>query len=466
MKRIAILGGGIAGLTAAYELARIGTGLEVRLFEASSRVGGIIETVREAGFTIECGPDGWVTEKPWARVLAHELGLDDEILPSNDATRRTYVLIDGKLRPMPQGMRMMVPASEEALESLDASALFSPAAKRAFHEELLRSRELKLSHPEHDESVASFVERHFGEEVLEKLGAPLLSGVFGGDVRTLSVRAVMAPFVAMERDHGSLIHALLSRPAAINPPAIFTSLRTGMGTLVDRLVAAVPEGWMRLNETVIGLSREEDGCWRVRTSVGEESFDAVLMALPVHLAQRLLQPVDGRAAELMEVDSSSAIVVALAYAAPAEGELSELHIPPGFGFLVPPTPELSLMACTFVDGKYAHRVPPGGRLLRAFFGSEVAIRLAHETDEQLVELAKQDLAAILGPMPEPSFAVVRRWPLSLPQYSVGHLERMAELNARVRELAGLALLGNGYRGVGLPDLIRDARAAAIEVAGH
>lgn len=463
MKRIAILGGGIAGLTAAYELACIDPKCVVRLFEAGPRVGGIIETVREEGFTIECGPDGWVTEKPWARLLAHELGLDDEILPSNDATRRTYILIDGKLRPMPEGMRMMVPASEEALDALDASGLFSPAAKRAFHEELLRSRELKLSHPEHDESVASFVARHFGEEVLEKVGAPLLSGVFGGDVETLSVRAVMAPFVAMERDHGSLIHALMSRPTAINPPAIFTSLRTGMGTLVDRLVAAIPERWLRLNETVIGLGRDEDGCWRVRTSAGEESFDAVLMALPIHIAQRLLQPVDARAAELMEVDSSSAIVVALAYGA---SEPMELHIPPGFGFLVPPTPGLSLLACTFVDGKYAHRVPPGGRLLRVFFGSEVAIRLAHETDEELVGLAKKDLAAILGAMPEPSFAVVRRWPLSLPQYSVGHLERMAELTARVRELPGLALLGNGYRGVGLPDLIRDARAAATEVAGH
>ncbi|MEO6911580.1 MAG: protoporphyrinogen oxidase, partial [Edaphobacter sp.] len=245
MKRIAIIGGGIAGLTAAYELSQLasrGTALEVVLFEASPRLGGIVETVREGGFVIECGPDAWVTEKPWARELAEELGLGDEVMPANDAARKTYVLMDRKLQAMPDGMRMMVPAD---LDALDKSELFSTEAKQAYHDEVARATELKTNAPQQDESVASFVHRHFGDEVLEKIGAPLLRGVFGGDVTKLSVRAVMAPFVAMEREHGSLITAMQIRAATKEDTsaAIFTTLRGGLGTLVDRMVAAVPADW-------------------------------------------------------------------------------------------------------------------------------------------------------------------------------------------------------------------------------
>ena len=172
MKRIAIVGGGIAGVTAAYELAqqaRSGANLKVTLFESSHRLGGIVETVREGGFIIECGPDAWVTEKPWAKALADELGLSDEIISSNDATRKTYVFLDGHLQPMPDGMRMMVPTD---LTALDASEIFSLEAKQAFHAELSRADELKATAPLHDESVAEFVHRHFGAEVLKKSALP------------------------------------------------------------------------------------------------------------------------------------------------------------------------------------------------------------------------------------------------------------------------------------------------------
>src|SRR5665213_1277982 len=232
MKRIAIVGGGIAGLTAAYELSRLannGAAVEAVLFEASPRLGGIVETVREGGFVIECGPDAWVTEKPWARELAEELGLGDQIMPSNDGTRKTYVVMDGQLKAMPDGMRMMVPSD---LYALDQSDLFSAQAKQAFHVEVNRAEELKINAPQHDESVAAFVQRHFGDEVLATIGAPLLRGVFGGDVTKLSVRAVMAPFVAMEREHGSLIAAMQARAAVSGnkQAAVFTTLQTGLGT--------------------------------------------------------------------------------------------------------------------------------------------------------------------------------------------------------------------------------------------
>src|SRR3984957_4323614 len=246
MKRIAIVGGGIAGVAAAYELARMardGAALQVMLFEAATRLGGIVETVREGGFVMECGPDAWVTEKPWARELAEELGLGDEVIASKDEGRKTYVVIGNQLQAMPDGMRMMVPTD---LDALDASELFSAEAKQAYRDEMGRAEELKTNAPEEDESVAEFVRRHFGEEVVEKIGTPLLSGVFGGDATKLSVRAVMAPFVAMEREHGSLVAALQSRAVAAKSPPVFTTLRSGMGTLMNRMIAAIPEDWVRL----------------------------------------------------------------------------------------------------------------------------------------------------------------------------------------------------------------------------
>ena len=456
MKRIAIVGGGIAGLTAAYELSqqtRNGAGIEVVLFESSNRLGGIVETVREGGFIIECGPDAWVTEKPWAKVLAEELGLSDEIISSNDATRKTYVLLDGHLQPMPDGMRMMVPTD---LTALDNSELFSHEAKQAFHAETARADELKNTAPQHDESVADFVHRHFGSEVLEKIGAPLLSGVFGGDVSKLSVRAVMAPFVAMEKEQGSLIKALQSK-ANVDKPAIFTTLRSGLGTLIDRMIAAIPPEWIRLGDEVSYISNEDEG-WLIGTAREVERFDTIIIATPIDTTRALLDPIDNRIAELMEMDASSAVVVGFGFA-----NAANFTIPSGFGFLVPAGSGSLLLAATFMDQKFPDRVPDNGRLLRAFFGGASAERLMRCGNDEIASIARLELARILGPMPEPQVTVVRRWPRSLPQYSVGHLDRMAELTNRVQGLEGLTLLGNGYNGVGLPDLIRDARTAARNI---
>jgi oxygen-dependent protoporphyrinogen oxidase len=459
MKRIAIIGGGIAGVAAAYELARLardGTAVQVVLFEAATRLGGIVETVHEGEFVMECGPDAWVTEKPWARELAEELGLGDELMASNDATRKTYVLIDHHLQAMPDGMRMMVPTD---LGALDGSELFSANAKQAYRDELPRADELRANAPQEDESVAQFVRRHFGDEVLEKIGAPLLSGVFGGDVAELSVRAVMAPFVAMEREHGSLIAALQARSSSKTNP-VFTTLRSGIGTLVDRMIAAIPAEWIRLGAEVRFVSYGEEG-WLVGTEKAVDRFDAVLMAAPVDVARSLLKPVDVRASALMKMQSSSAVVVAFGFP-----DAARFSLPPGFGFLVPPGSGSLLLACTFVDQKFDDRVPLGGRLVRAFFGGPAAERLMRCGNDETAAVARLELARILGPLPEPQVTVVRRWPRSLPQYAVGHLERMAELDERANKLDGLWLLGNGYRGVGLPDLVRDARSAARRAASR
>lgn len=471
MKRIAIVGGGIAGLTAAYELElaqRRGADIDWQLYEAGNRLGGIIETTHSQGFTLEGGPDAWVSEKPWARELAVELGLETELISSNDATRKTYILIDGQLQPMPERMRMMVP---QDLSALEGSALFSDTARQAYANEPGRAKELRSEAPEEDESVASFVRRHFGEEVLTKIGAPLLSGVFGGDVARLSVRAVMPNFVAMEREYGSLIAGLQAKARGGRPAQpIFTTLRNGLSTLIDAIVAQLPPERLNLNRSALSFKRQGKR-WLLRTSAfategrtSKKHFHHVLFATPIDATRALLEPLDPGAAALIPTDASSAVLAALCW--PAE-TASTFSIPQGFGFLVPQThaiDEPQLLAATFVDQKFPDRAPAGARIIRAFFGGSSADALAPQSDETIAAEAFAQLTKILGPLPMPdaSLTTVRRWPRSLPQYEVGHIERIEQLDQHITKLGNLTLLGNGYRGVGLPDLVRDARNAARE----
>lgn len=453
-KRIAIVGGGISGLSAAYQLARDAQS-EFTLFEASPRLGGIVETVRQDGFVIECGPDSWVTEKPWARELSIELGLESEVIPSNDRQRRTWLRQRDQLIPMPDGMRMMVPTQ---LSAIDASPLFTPEARLAFHRELERAGELKASAltEGEDESVADFVRRHFGDEVARTLAAPLLSGVFGGDIENLSARAVLPAFVQMEREHGSLIAALQSRPAAAEN-SIFTTLRSGLGTLIERMAATLPTASVRLSEPVLNAARVQRG-WRLRLKHSEETYDAVILATPAHITRALLRSLNPEFVPLLTIESTSAIVAAFAF---APEQTRSLNIPSGFGYLVPqsPNPNPQLLACTFVHQKFPHRVPEGGALLRAFFGSETAANLLNESDDTLAALALKQLTETLGPLPAPHVTVVRRWPLSLPQYAVGHVDRVAQLESLAARFPGLRIIGNAYHGVGLPDMVRMGREA-------
>jgi oxygen-dependent protoporphyrinogen oxidase len=467
-KRIAIVGGGITGLATAYQLAR--DGVEYTLFEASDRLGGIVETVRSHGFVIECGPDSWVTEKPWARELAVELGLEDQIIPSNDQWRRTYVQQGSgrlaQLVPIPDGMRMMIPAKWGPLLE---SPLFSWQARLAYLREPKRAAELKASIPDQDEPVADFVRRHFGEEVAHTIAGPLLSAVFGGDIAQLSVRAVMPAFVRMEAEEGSLIQAVQRRvPQA--PLAIFTTLTGGLETLIERMASRLRPNSLRLHDPVLRIENGRES-WKLATEGGEDRFDAVVLATPPHVTRALLHPLENGAhmAGLLPQQATSAIVVALAFAPP---QAARMRIPRGFGFVVPQSfagesgHSQQLLACTFVHQKFPGRGPDGAMLLRAFFGSHSAEALLGETDEKLVESAHLQLSRVLGPLPEASETVVRRWPHSMPQYAVGHLDRMAELESLLSVMPGLHLAGSAYHGVGLPDLIRQGRAIGRLLAGQ
>jgi oxygen-dependent protoporphyrinogen oxidase len=469
MRRVAVIGGGIAGLSAAYQLHHAGTmGMPIRftLFEASARLGGIIGTTRRDGFTIEGGPDGWVSEKPWVRELAAELGLADAIIGSFDDERVTYIATQGALTAMPKGMRMMVPGDLQA--AMD-SALFTDAAKQAMAAEPARAEELRgaalaRATDRSDESVRDFTVRHFGAEVADTVAAPLLAGVFGGDISHLSVRSVMPHFITLEQEHGSLILGLQrTARGGGKQGSIFSSLRDGLGSLVDRLAARLPAHAVHCEAPVSGLERTHTG-WKLHRHGAEaERFDGVIAALPAPHAARLLAPVDAGLPPLMPQTCSSAIVVALAF---TPG--TNLRVPPGFGFLVPQTApsagRRALLACTFLHQKYPHRAPAGGALLRAFFGGPGAASLLPETDEALERLAVDSLAEFLGPIPPRQFTVVRRWPDSLPLYPVGHLERIDQLEARVAQIPGLRITGSLLRGVGLPDVIHQSRDAAQSLA--
>jgi protoporphyrinogen/coproporphyrinogen III oxidase len=466
-KPIAIVGGGISGLATAYQLAC--DGVEWVLFEASDRLGGIVETVRSEGFVIEGGPDSWVTEKPWARELAVELGLEDQIIASNDQWRRTYVQGGDRLAqllPIPDGMRMMVPTKWGPLLE---SPLFSWQARLAYLREPKRAAELKASAPSQDESVADFVRRHFGEEVAHTIAGPLLSAVFGGDIAQLSVRAVMPAFVRMETEEGSLIQAV-QRRAQPSPQVIFTTLANGLETLIERMVSRLPASSLRLRQPVLRIEADR-GSWRLVTEDGEDRFDAIVLATPLNVTRALLQPLENgaRMGGLLPQQATSAIVVALSFM-PAQA--ARMRVPLGFGFVVPQAfggesgQSHQLLACTFVHQKFPGRVPEGAMLLRAFFGSHSADALLDETDDKLVKRARLQLSRVLGPLPEASETVVRRWPHSMPQYAVGHLDRMRELESLLSTMPGLHLLGSAYHGVGLPDLIRQGRAMADLLAGQ
>ena len=473
VRRVAVVGAGMAGLAAAYEAGKH-PGCELTLFEASDRLGGTVETIHEGGFILETGPDSWVSDRSAVRDLAMELGLASEIIQSNDAIRRNYLAQAHfgrrQLTPMPDGMRMMVPT--RWLPILE-SPLFSWQARLAYLREPKRAAELKRYAAERpadsDESVRSFVSRHFGPEATDTVAGPLLAGVFGGDIDTLSAGAVLAPFVRLEQEHGSLIAPTMaavakSRREGHAPEPVFTTLRGGLSTLMERIAAALPGSCIRRNIPVTALHRHGQR-WSVLSGAhGWETYDAVILATPAHVTEALLAPVNREASALLAMEASSAIVVALCFTGEAA---ANLRIPRGFGFLVPPSRAMSeepeLLAGTFMDQKFPHRAPPGGVFLRGFFGGHAAPRMMDWDDRRIAETARAQFGKLLGPLPVPRVAVVRRWPRSLPQYTVGHPRRMRQLAGHMARLPGLALTGNAYPGVGLPALAHGGQQTARDL---
>lgn len=482
MMRIAIIGGGIAGLAAAYELEKArntGTSITYTLFEARERLGGSLSSEIVNGAVIERGPDSFLTEKPAAAELCRELGLGDQLLPSNDANRKTYILVGKRLVALPDGLMFLVPTK---LVPTALSPLFSFSTKIRMALELLHPpRPSGLA----DEAVADLVERHYGIEAVNRLADPLLSGIYGGDATQLSARTVLPRLVEMETQYGSLTRGMLAAHAKMRamamtaqgngsgksaetrtPKPIFTALRGGMQQLVDALTARLDEASIRCSTQVSAISKNGAG-WKIEVDGSGENFDAVIFASQAWAVGALLAPIDPLLGEdLSTIPYSSSITVNLVYDEKTLGTLPE-----GFGFLVPAVERRAMLACTFVQRKFLGRTPPGKAVFRAFLGGIRNEHLMSEPDETLVGTVRHELSDILGEKTfsasvEPEYSQVTRWRRAMAQYSVGHQERIARINARVAALPGLRLVGNAYDGIGIPDCIRLGRKAAKELVAQ
>jgi len=478
--RIAIVGGGIAGLAAAYELEKAlqsGSPLEYTLFESRPQLGGSLSSETINGSVLEQGPDSFITEKTAAAELARELGLGEQLLPSNDSQRKTFIVVRNRMVALPDGLMFLIPTK---LIPTALTRLFSIPTKLKMALELL----LPPRPAQGDESVADLVRRHFGQEAVDRLADPLLSGIYGGDASRLSAQTVLPGMVKMEAEHGSLCRGMLAAhkqmrekmkaakaaaPAATGgqkprPRSIFTAMKGGMQQLVDAIVERLKHGQLRTGVAIQSIERE-GAQWVIRTAEDSTTFDAVIVATQAWSAAKLLENVDAElAAGLGGVPYSSSITINLVYDEKQIGTLPE-----GFGFLVPAVEGRAMLACTFVHRKFVGRTKPGKLVFRAFLGGMRNDALLTECDEKLLAVVRRELSEILGvsvfnSAEEPEIAQVARWDRAMAQYAVGHKERVQKILARVAELPGLKLAGNAYDGIGIPDCIRLGRKAARELA--
>lgn len=449
MTRVIIVGGGITGLVAAWELQQ--QGIDYTLLEASNRLGGKIITERTDGFIIEAGADSFLAQKPWAWQLCHEIGLD--LIGTNDAHRSVYVLRGGKLHLMPRGMRLIVPLDAAGLLE---SSLLSDAGKRRMLDEVHIPPRENASDTD-DESLASFVERRFGPEALEVFGESLLAGIHVADPRKLSMAAAFPQYLQYERTHGSVIrgtqNATPPTPDPAAPNTAFVSPRNGMIELVETLQSRLT-GDVRIGQAVSRIDSDRS----VILSNGDRlPADVLIVTVPAHAASRMIQPiVPALAGKLSAITALSSGTVSLGF---RRDQVD--HPLDGFGFVIPHSESTHIRACTWSSTKLAGRAPDGYVLIRVFiggFGHEQDVNLP---DDQQIALARDALQQIMGIHAEPAISRVFRWREANPQYEVGHLQRVAEMKAL--SPPWLYLTGCTYNGVGIPDCVRQGRETAQKV---
>jgi oxygen-dependent protoporphyrinogen oxidase len=442
---IVVIGAGITGLAAAYELTQRGVPFVV--LEASPRAGGLILTEHVDGFTIDGGPDSVLVQKPGAIQLCNELGLGSRMIATR-APRTAFVLKDGHLFPLPSPSVLGIPTTWTGLAGFD---LLPPAARAR----LALEPTMRRAETDNDESVASFFRRRFGEATVDLIAQPLVGGIHSGDVESLSMRSLFPRLVDAEARHGSVLNAF--RQSRTNASeGLFRSLPAGMGELVTAIERRMPARSIRLRTPATAIAGAE-GRWRV--SAGEETFaaSAVILTTPSYVTAELLAPLDTQAAQLCrETRYVSTASVVLAWP-----RVSVSHPLAGSGFVVARShSELRITACTWVSSKWTGRAPEGSTLFRAFLGGVHDTAAATLQDEALTGIAVSDLSAVLGISDAPTLARIYRWPNASAQYNVGHLTRVAALEARLSAYPGLLLAGSGFKSIGIPDCVTDGRAAA------
>jgi len=422
----AIIGGGIAGLSAAYYLGKAGAGST--LVEARPRLGGVIQSERVGGCVIEGGPDSFLSVKPAAMELIRELGLAGEVIGSNDHLRVTYVWKNGRLVPLPDGLQLMVPTK---FMPLLTTRLLSWPTKFRMGMELFRP---PRRHAE-DQSVAAFVAEHYGAEAVDYLAEPLLSGIFGGNPSALSITSVLPRFVELEAKYGSLTKGVLAERKAnraqSNGMPLFRTLKGGLGDLVAAVEARLEGHTAVVHQRALAVERTAGG-FRVRLGDGALECAHVVLACEAHGAATLAAGLDGRLAELLAgIPYSSSMTVALAFPDSAFPKPLE-----GFGFLVPKRERRRLVACTWVGTKFPHRAPAGTTMLRCFLGGMDDAAILGESDDAVTAAVLGELHEIVGFRAEPLFRRIFRWPRSMAQYTVGHPRRLAEIEARAAAIPG------------------------------
>lgn len=491
-RRVVVVGGGVSGLAAAHRLVerrnQADLPVEVIVLEAGAAPGGSITTLRRDGFLVEGGPDSFITQKPWALALCRRIGLIDSVIQTNEHHRRTFIVRRGRMHPMPEGFMMLAPTR---MWPFAFSRLFTLGGKIRMGLDLLVPR----GGGNGDESLASFVRRRLGREALERAAQPLVSGIYTADPERLSLRATMPRFLEMEQKYGSVIRAMRQAGKAERKArrgeggarySIFVSFAEGMDTLVNALVARLPAGSLRLNTPVRRLASlpatpvpdERSGRppsrpptpappgqpgarrWSVQTDAGRSiEADAVVLAAPAHALAGLTADLDPElSAMLGRIQYASSATVNFAFRRDQIG-----HALDGFGLVVPHVERRTIIASTFSHVKFPGRAPEGMALLRAFIGGALNPDVYARDDDAIRAAALAELTDLLHIRGEPLFTTLHRWPESMPQYAVGHLDQVAALNARLAELPPAALAGNAFGGVGIPDCVHSGEQAADAV---
>lgn len=425
---VGIAGGGITGLACAHYLRK--AGIKATVFDP--KPGGLIGSTQIQGCILETGPESWLASKPWAETLIREIGLGDDIVGSNDGRRRTYVLRHGNFETLPEGLQLVVPT--KVLPVLK-TRLFTWSTKLRMGLEVFRNPKALP-----DRSVSAFIADHFGQEAVDYLAEPLLAGVYGGSPDFLSAPSVLPKFVEYEQRFGSVVvGALRARNEATGKP-VFYSLRRGMGMVIETLAAA---------SEIISTRVEAidfDGRWQVAAAGEGYVFDHLVLACGANQAAGLMRAVEPDAAKLLaSIPHTGSAIWTLGY---RRGDIA--HPLDAFGFLIPRAEREAIMACTWVGTKWSGRVPDHMAVLRCF-SAEPETRL---------DAVLADLKRLMGVTAEPAFVLHNQWPASMPQYTVGHTDRIAELDARIADIPGLYLAGNAYHGIGVPDCVRSGKRAA------
>ena len=467
---VAIVGGGIAGMACAFHLQEKATSegkpIEYALLERSDRWGGKLRTETidgygDAPFIVEAGPDSFITQKPWGLQLARQLGLESEFLPTNDHKRKTFVLHKGRPAAMPDGVLLIVPTK---FTPFALTPLISPWGKLRMGMDLF----IPARTDESDETLADFIERRLGREALDKIAEPLLSGIYNAEAEKQSMLATFPRFREMEKQHGSLMRGMLAsmrarltapKPNGANgskPMSMFMSLAGGMERLIDALRPRLT-GDCRLGTGVQSIRPNGAGYRLELSDGGTLDADAIVLAVPTYVAGPLLAEIAPEAtAKLGDIRYVSTGTISFAY---KRDEIA--HPLDGFGVVIPRSEKRLINAITWTSTKFDRRAPDGYALLRVFFGGSRSPEMMQRSDEEIEQIARQELKAIMDIDAQPLFHRIYRWQNATPQYDVGHLERVAAIEAALPP--GVQLTGSPYRGIGIPDCIHQGQQAAEKI---